>query len=295
MLVVNVDIAFLVNFVTNFAWLCSTAVLAGVRPRRWRLPLASAAGAAAAVWAYFPTGRWLTSAPGALAGSAALLLLAFCPCRVQQAMRAAAYFILSGGAMAGIAVLTSARQAGPEGAYRFPAMFVAPGIMLTLAGGRYLWEAVRERRQLARGLYRLQVQVGDRSVELPALLDTGNSLRDPLSGAPVTVVEAAALSALLPPAVLQAATRGWEGFDGLPGSWAARCKMVPFRAVGRPAGILLAFAPDRLRVMAPDGQDWTEATGLLGLSAERLHPEEAYRALLAPRTIESGAEVPGSA
>lgn len=280
-LVVNVDTVFMTNFVTDLAWLWAAGRLAGARPGRWRLGLAAAAGAAAAVWAYFPSGRWLTSLPGLLLGTAGLLAVAFWPCRPAQVLRVVAYFLLTGGVMAGVVVLASTHWPGDSsGDSPFPSSLVASGVLVSLVGVRYLWESAQERSRLARGLYSLRIGLGERSVDLPALLDTGNTLREPLTGIPVVVVQAAALERLLPPLVQEAVTAGWAGLDHLPGSWAVRCRLVPYRAVGRATGLLLAFAPDELWLRSPGPPRWERIMGLVGLTAEPLHPEGAYQALL---------------
>lgn len=288
LIIVHLDIAFATNFVTDLAWLWATGSLAGARLRPWRLGLASAVGAGAAVWAYFPAGRWLTSGPGALLGTVLLLGLAFWPQRLGEALRVAAYFILTGGAMAGVAMLIGSRNALPGSAQvsEVSSGMVAAGLLLTLVGARYLWESARDRSRLRHGLYRMRIRLGDRTVELPALIDTGNALRDPLSGTPVVVVEAAALEEALPPVMLQAVGAGWDSLDRLPGSWASRCRLVPFRAVGRSAGLLLALDPDEISLQGPEDQDWFQVRGLLGLGAERLHPEGAYQALLPPLLLQ---------
>ena len=79
---------------------------------------------------------------------------------------------------------------------------------------------------------------------LRALLDTGNTLRDPLTGEGVVVAGRDALAALLPgskvtegelrdPAVLL--PRLAKQFPGV------RLRLVPFHAVGVEAGLLLAL------------------------------------------------------
>ncbi len=301
-LYVNVDVAFLLNFLTDLAWLWATRSLAGLRTGFWRLALAAAAGAAASVWAFFPTGRWLATAPGVIGGTAVLLILAFCPCRLQQAVRAAAYFLFSGAVMAGAVLLLSARQGGPVGLPGsappdVPAALVAPGLLICLAGARYLWASARGRHRLARELYDLRVRIGPRELELPALLDTGNALRDPLTGTPVAVVELEALRDLLPPLVREAAGEGWSGLTRLPASWQARCRPLPFRAVGQPEGILLALVPDGLTVRRRGRRTgtWRAVRGLVALTREPLHPEGTYRALLPPPLTGMAEAEPGMA
>lgn len=299
-LVVAVDIVFLVNFVTDLAWLAATASMAGVRARLWRLVVASAVGAGAAVWAYWPQGQWLTRGIGVVLGSLLLLALAFWPIRRQQGLRVVGTFILTGGAMAGVVMLTGSRSGGIATVVRadpgaYSGGLIAAGLLFCLVGARYLLSAARERARLAKGLYRLTVGLGEQEVELPALVDTGNSLKDPLTGVPVIIVEAGALASILPPLVMEATGAAWEALDRLPASWAARCRLVPFRAVGESAGMLLAFAPDRLLIRKVGATDGVRVDGLVGLSGQLLHPEGAYRALLPPQVLDAEEEVPGEA
>lgn len=289
---VNLEAAFAVNFVTNVIWLWATGRLAGVGIRPARLAGAAGVGAVAAVCAYFPAGGWLTSGVGLLLGTGALLLLAFWPAPRQRFMRACAYFLLSGGAMAGAVLLVGGHAPVGAGIDRFrmgplpvESKLVAAGLLLMMLGARHLWEASRQRAGLAEGLWRLRVRMGAQEAELPALLDTGNSLADPLSGRAVVVVEAEALAPLLPPAVLQATAAGRPELDSLPDLWARRCRLIPYRAVCERTGMLLSVRPDGAWVRparAPAGAAWRSVEVLIGLAAGPLHPEGLYRALLPP-------------
>ena len=87
-----------------------------------------------------------------------------------------------------------------------------------------------------------------RSVTLLALQDTGNTLRDPLTGRPVVVVEGEKIWELLPelshmertalsdPVALLERLGKWEG---------VRYQLIPYRAVGVDCGLLLALRMDR--------------------------------------------------
>ncbi|HWI66308.1 MAG TPA: sigma-E processing peptidase SpoIIGA [Symbiobacteriaceae bacterium] len=289
--VVSVDIFFLANFGMDLVWLGLTARLAGLRAGRWRLAAAAAAGGLLAVWALFPTGLWLRSPLGSALGTLGLLALAFAPCPLMQAGRALGCFLLSGAAIAGTVMLVELRRpgAGLVMPPTFAGGLVLAGLALAGAGGRYLWTEAKRRRQLSHGLWTVQVELGGQAVTLQAFVDTGNHLKDPLAGTPVMVAELAAIRPLLPADVCRSVALGWEGLERLPGAWAARCRLVPYRAVGRPEGMLLALAPDRLAVMPPGGGPWHAVQGLVGLSTAPLDPGGAYRALL-PLQLTPGEE-----
>lgn len=84
----------------------------------------------------------------------------------------------------------------------------------------------------------------DKIVNMTALLDTGNTLKDPVSGCPVLVADARAAyeilgleeDALLHP--IETISRG--NYPGL--------RLIPYCAVGQPAGILLGLRVEELRI-----------------------------------------------
>ena len=95
-----------------------------------------------------------------------------------------------------------------------------------------------------------------RRVVLTALMDTGNTLTDPLTGRPVMVAEGEKLTALFPPGKAPSAAKlrnpvaaveelSEELFRG-------RCRLLPYQAVGVECGMLLALRLDDARVGAED-------------------------------------------
>lgn len=305
---IDVDVAFALSFVVDGAWLWATGQVAAVRVPLWRLAAAAAVGAAADVAAQFPVGWPLGTLAGRVVGTAVVLAVAFggaCPPRALA--RLAAFFLGMGALMAGAGLLAAGGGGrglallpsgpGTYTAYVAPpatSPWVAVGVALALAGGRLVLDAAAAWWQLGRGTRRLQVRLGGGQVALVGLVDTGNQLREPLSGRPVVVVEAAALGHLLPPAVAAAAAGPGDAqvLAALPPEWAARCRLVPYRAVGTDQGLLLAVWPDGL---------WVEgcaAPAYVALAPAPLDPGGAYRALipagLATGHPGAGPGIPGS-
>ena len=99
------------------------------------------------------------------------------------------------------------------------------------------------------------VSLRERQVELTALVDTGNTLTDPVSGRPVMVAEGETLSPC------SAGDRARAGGPAGPGGGLARLedgpwgalRLLPYRAVGVDRGLLLAVRVDRARV---GGRSW---------------------------------------
>ena len=105
-----------------------------------------------------------------------------------------------------------------------------------------------------------------RRVELSAIVDSGNLLRDPISGRGVIVADRARLSGILPPSLLQGAdVQNGALTDWLERSptYAARVRLIPASgAFG--TGLLVAILPDRLTVT--EGRERYEADYLVAIS-----------------------------
>lgn len=113
-------------------------------------------------------------------------------------------------------------------------------------------------------LHRVQLVIEEqgRRIELPALCDSGNLLKDPLSGRAVIPTEQRRLSGIVPAPILRAATqeRVTEAVSELPTELQARVRLVIARgATGEK--LLLAWQPSRL--YRKDSHGMHEVQGLI--------------------------------
>lgn len=83
---------------------------------------------------------------------------------------------------------------------------------------------------------------GGRTVKLRALRDTGNTLRDPITGKSVLVVDAV-VADLLTGLSLQQLEKPVESLGQIPG-----LRLIPYRGVGQPGGMLLGLSIKETRV-----------------------------------------------
>lgn len=134
------------------------------------------------------------------------------------------------------------------------------GLMAALAGVAAIRGVMGIKRRGARRYGELEIEYGGRSVILKAICDSGNLLREPISGLPCVIVDTKIARDILPAAltsaVAEARTEGMSGYD------MSRLRAVPTRTVSGD-GILWAIRPDGLRLNM--GRGWREITAYVAL------------------------------
>lgn len=256
---VYVDSVFVLNALMDYLLLLCTGRLAGVPLRRRRYALAAALGGAYAVTVFLPGCGFLGSLPVKLAAGVVLSVIAF-GAEERLGRLTLLLFAVScamAGCVLGLGLLAGGGVPVVRGVFYTD---VSAKVLLIAAGAAYLVLTVVFRAAARHGLggelVGVRVCMSGRTAALTALLDTGSALRDPVTGTAVLVVSPGALDGALPPQAQHLLTPRLLRFppDLLePLGQAApelRWRLVPYRAVGVPGGLLLAVR-----------SDWTEIAG----------------------------------
>lgn len=275
---VYVDAVFGLNGLLNYLMLLSSARLAGAPFRHRRLWLAAALGGLYAAAACWPPCLFLRSGWMKAVMLAVMALTAFGAAR--RTVRLALLFAAVSAALAGAAtVLVQLLHLGalilPGGVF-YP---VSARALLGLAAGCCLLCHLVFNcalRHTGGQIVPLTVSLGTRSVTLPALVDTGNTLRDPMTNEPVLVTSWQTAARLLPEAGLRQAEfqNPAQSLPGLAQRFPAlRFRLLHYRAIGTECGLLLAF---RCRVTDEAGRGGPR---LVAFSPASVSPDGQFEAL----------------
>lgn len=201
MTVVYLDRVVLLNLAVDYLLLLATARLAGLPLRRGRLGLCAALGAAYAAAVFLPGCRGLAHPLCRLAAGTAMCRLAWL--RERRPWRLTALFFLLSGALAGLLLAVGLAAGSPEALLSrvYHADVSWPVLLGSAIGFGLLLHLVFRQGARHEGgeLMDVTVSLQGRRQRLRALHDTGNTLRDPVSGQPVLVLEQDALRELWPP------------------------------------------------------------------------------------------------
>ena len=241
--VVYIDSVFVLNAATDYLLLLITARLAGLVARRGRYALAACAGGAYAAASWVPGWEFLTATPVKCAAGVGVCLIAF-GAEDKLGRLTALFFAVSCALAGGVTAL------GAAGADATAFLLAALGAWVLLA----VLFRTAARPHAAGTRFPAVVRRGGRVTELTALYDSGNALTD--AGRPALILspESAArafpepLAARLTPDALRDAPDSLVTLMELAPS--LRPRLLPYHAVGVPAGLLLSVE-----------SDWTEING----------------------------------
>lgn len=182
---VYIELFILDNLIMNALMLRIAAAFCSVRLPVWRMALWSAAGAVYAVFAlYCPL---LMTLPFKLVSGALMASALPTKCIKGYALGTAALYIaafITGGMVTALAYMTGALENGGATA-SIPLAVALTGALIATFLPRLARELVR-RQSGYKG--ELVILSGGREYRMHAIVDTGSSLREPVSGLPVTVV-----------------------------------------------------------------------------------------------------------
>lgn len=255
MTVVYIDSVFLLNALADYLLVYAAAQLAGARLRRLRFLLAALLGGAYAVAVFLPGMGALSLPPVKVAAGVLVALAAYGG--EPRFLRLTLLFFLASCAFAGCVLalgLAAGRTVPMENGVFYTN--VDAKVLLISAAAAYLVLTVVFRASARRSgvegfLIPVTVAFCGGRAALTALCDTGNTLRDPVTGQPVLVASAEKLGALWPPEfgplltpqALRAPAQALERLAAS-GADAARFRLLPYSAVGVESGLLLAVRLD---------------------------------------------------
>ena len=249
---VYADEVFLLNGLVNWLLLETAAALTGCPRRRWRLAAGAAFGGVYAVMTYLPGLGWLGRVPGRLLAYGLLCLICFG--WKGPVWKSWLWFFGVCCGFAGLVLAASALLDAPVLLRGGKVYYRISGqLLIGLAGA--VWLICRlclDRFAKHRGgeLVRLELELGGRSAVCTALRDSGNTLCEPVSGAPVIVARWQLAARLLPELGLRrdlfaAPAEGLRLLRLLAPE--LRPVLIPYRAVGTAGGLLLALRMDGIR------------------------------------------------
>lgn len=295
---IYLDVLILENMVMNYLILIVTARFSKSRTSSLRLFLGALTGAAyVAAMIVAPGMKIFYTVLTKIALSIVIIMVSFSLKKLKDYIKTLAIFYISTFIFAGAALaFIYLNQSGG---------FIRNGIIYVLWQSKWtvlllsiivvgiiikiFWELIQYKTR--EKLYiKLKVVFENKIKDLAALVDTGNSLQDPITNTPVIIVEFKAIKDILPVDIQSIFEQSKENdlscVSGIISNsrWFSRFRLIPFTSLGKDNGMLIGFKPDYVEIDTDNEKKGLKDV-IIGIYNRTLSKNEDYTALLSPDLV----------
>ena len=289
---VYLDVVLLENLCMNYIILFATGYLMKIKMRQIRIIASSLLGGIYAVVAYLEILPIYSSFVMKIILSILMVYLAFFPKGIKSLCKQLVIFYLTSFAFGGCAFALLyfikpqnilIRNGVYVGTYPIKIALLGGivGFIITYIAFRVIKTKLHKRDMI----YNVQIQIEDKTLNLKAMLDTGNLLKDPISGIPVVVVEKSKLYSILPTKLLDNIEKliGGDGETLLDQieekEILTRFRMIPFSSVGKKNGLMLGFKANQI-IIQKEEENQIHKDIIIGIFNQELSKNDQYSALI---------------
>lgn len=295
MAVIYIDVLFTVNLIVNYLLISISCFFSGLKPNKFRILLGGLIGACYAVLVFFPDFSLIHTTINKFLVSMLIVAASSPFYSIRSYIKAVLIFYAVSFAFGGcvLGVFYFSNVGAELGAVYSNGIlyFNLPWTILAVSGFIFYISAkfvsLISKKGLQRGHLKkkLILYFRDKTAEVTALLDTGNSLVDPVTLSPVIVVEYKLLKSLFNEDLLRDLDRiGTEKIEWIIGALSQKglpARLIPFSSLGKENGMLLGFVPDKAEIYDDFG---VRILGdcVVAIYEKQLAKDKSFGALLNP-------------
>lgn len=286
---VYVDVVFMENLFMNYIILFATAVINKVEIKLIRILLSSILGSIYAVVAYT---NILSNSTGVIIKillSVAMIYIAFKPEGFKRFIKQLLIFYLATFTFGGVAFALL--------------YFVKPGelliengiyigtypIKIALLGGIVGFVIITIAFNLIKGklskndmFCNISIYIDSKRKDMISMIDTGNLLKEPITGMPVIIVEKEELKDIIPMEILKNVNKIINGdIDDIKNieQYISKFRVIPFNSLGKQNGLLLGIKADKI-IVDYDENKIEHNNIIIGVYEKKLCKNDSYKALI---------------
>ncbi|MBC8590704.1 sigma-E processing peptidase SpoIIGA [Wansuia hejianensis] len=172
----------------------------------------------------------------------------------------------------------------------FKVKYIILGLIIAAFVSKKIFNYTNKKNTQRDYIIDVEVFLNGKSSTITALIDTGNSLVDPLTNRPVFVVEFHKIKDLLPKDIdelyLEDISKGFGSWESLLTKLNSDIPLVviPFKSIGNDSGIILGFKPDYLIIKSSE-EGIVKKDIVIGIYNGQLSSEMEYSGLLHYETM----------
>lgn len=287
---IYIDIVIIENLIMNYIILCATGIVSKNKIRHLRLIMASLLGAIYSVVAYMKILEIYSNIVLKILLSVIIVYIAYNPQTVKKLWKTLVMFYLVSFVFGGVA-FSLIYIIKPQdiimknglflGTYPLKTVILAAIVAFILIIG--VFKIVKSKISKKDMFKDIKINIEGKEVQVKAMVDTGNMLKEPISGKPVIVVEHTLLYDILPKEILNNLEKILGGdIESLPdeikNKYISKLKFIPFSSLGKQNGMLIGIKPTYVEVMQEENTKKEDV--IIGIYNKSFTKNGEYRALI---------------
>lgn len=280
----------------NYIILFASAYIMKIKVKQYRLIVSSSIGSVFVVLEYTNNIRFFSNFAIKIILSIVIVLTAYNPIKFKIFFKEIIYFYLISFVFGGCAFFLL-YFIKPQNIFIKNGVYVGKyAIKVTLLGGIVGFIVAHIAFNFVKGkitkrdiIAQISIFYNKKQINLRALVDTGNLLKDPISGFPVIVVCKDNLYSIFPNEILENTDKIIDGtilIDTIiKDEEITKIRMIPFSSLGKQNGVLIGIKVDKIQICF-DETDTCVKNAIIGIYDKQLSKKNEYGALIRSRHIE---------
>lgn len=296
---IYLDVVLIENLCMNYIILFATGFIMKTKLHHIRMIFSGLIGGVYAILSYIQILPFNSNMFVKIVLSICMVYLAFSPKGIKALMKYLVMFYLVSFVFGGCA-FALLYFVKPEDIFMVNGVYIGTyPVKIALLGGivgfviTYIaFKVVKHRIGKKAILYDIEIHMEEKKAKMKAMLDTGNGLKEPITGTPVIVVEKEKLSGLLPDNILNHTDEiigGDWGENEENMCYRSRFRIIPFSSIGKQNGMLLGFKVDNVKVIN-DIEEISNQKVIVCLYNQKLSKTNTYSALIGLDMLEGREE-----
>ena len=288
---IYLDVVIVENLIMDAMIIYATAIVLKVKIRHLRIIISSLIGAIYSVLSYISDLEIYNNLFLKIFLSIVMVYIAFSPQNIKTLMKQILIFYLTSFLFGGVAfaliyVIKPQEILMKNGLFlgMYPLKTVFLGAIVATAILITAFKVVKSNITKKDMMCNISIELNNKTVNIKTMIDTGNMLKEPISGLPVIVVENTALYELIPKEILDNLDDILGGDfqkipDNIKSTYIAKLKWIPYSSLGKQNGMLVGIKADKA-IVEKDDQVIEHDNVIVGIYNKSLTKRGEYRGLI---------------
>ena len=282
---IYIDVVLFENLIMNYIILLATGIILKIKIKHLRLIIASLIGAIYSIFGYISNIKAYSNMILKIILSIIIIYVAYNPQDVKKMWKELLVFYLTSFAFGG-AAFALIYIVKPQDILMKNGLFLGTYPLKTVilaAIVTFILIIVKSKISKKDMFKDIKINIEGKEVQVKAMVDTGNMLKEPISGKPVIVVEHTLLYDILPKEILNNLEKILGGdIESLPdeikNKYISKLKFIPFSSLGKQNGMLIGIKPTYVEVMQEENTKKEDV--IIGIYNKSFTKNGEYRALI---------------